>query len=677
MVKICKIFLFLLVVLVTFSYNISNKIAERHGWLIMSIIGLKKEKCVGCNACVRVCPAGDANIAKIDESGNLTIVIDDSKCIKCGACIMACSHNARYFEDDIEKFLADLKAGQEIVVIAAPSIKIAFDGNWRHALQWLRNNGVKGIYDVSYGADICTWAHLRYLEKHPDAKLISQQCAAVVNYIQRHKPDLIAHLSPIQSPMMCIAIYIRKVLGFTGKIAALSPCIAKIDEFRESGNIINYNVTMDHLKEYFQKNNINLPSIKVYSEFEFDDNQGLEGAIYPRPGGFMKNLLIHAPEMDIVTSEGTEKMYKDLVTYSTEQTKWLPTVFSVLNCENGCNGGPATGVHYDCFSISNIMHDVERYARKVRKANTTRKGVDKQFAEFDKKLNINDFMRTYKSRQDASYKVTESDIQKAYEMLDKHTDMEKHFDCHSCGFNSCRDMAIAIAKGLNQKENCHQYIIKSIGNERQKVDSVNNEVLNINNELVDTVGTLTDNVAKVKEETSIIRKIGKTSSNDMANVATYMNELKVLNESIAISLEHINASVKQYNIMTQDVEKISGKINLLSLNAAIEAARAGEAGRGFSVVASNIRGLSESSKASVSTARQNDESIHNSIDEVNGIIQKFSNTITELLGAVQSSIENVNKTSDKSVLIEDSINTVSMIADHVQEIIERTNRILN
>ena len=187
------------------------------------------------------------------------------------------SHNARYFQDDIDQFLSDLKAGQEIAVIAAPSIKIAFEGNWRHALQWLQNQGVKGIYDVSYGADICTWAHLRYIEKHPDAKLISQPCAAVVNYIQHHKPELLPHLSPIQSPMMCIAIYMRKVLGFKGKIAAISPCIAKIDEFHETGNIINYNVTMEHLRQYFEENNINLPAIKVYSNFEFDDHQGLEG----------------------------------------------------------------------------------------------------------------------------------------------------------------------------------------------------------------------------------------------------------------------------------------------------------------------------------------------------------------------------------------------------------------
>lgn len=609
--------------------------------------------------------------------GILRIEIDDSKCIKCGACITACSHNARYFQDDIDQFLSDLKAGQEIAVIAAPSIKIAFEGNWRHALQWLQNQGVKGIYDVSYGADICTWAHLRYIEKHPDAKLISQPCAAVVNYIQHHKPELLPHLSPIQSPMMCIAIYMRKVLGFKGKIAAISPCIAKIDEFHETGNIINYNVTMEHLRQYFEENNINLPAIKVYSNFEFDDHQGLEGAIYPKPGGLMKNLLIHSPEMEIVTSEGTDKLYKDLDRYSSESTRWLPTVFDVLNCENGCNGGPATGVHYNCFTMNDIMHDVERYARKIRKANTTKKGIDKQFDEFDKNLNINDYMRTYKSFAANSNKVTEAEIEKAYLQLDKHTDMEKSFDCHSCGFKSCREMAIAIARGINEKENCHQYMMKSIRNERQKVDSVNNEVLAMNNELVEIFGRLTDNILKVTKETAIIRDIGKSSSSEMANVAEYMNDLKVLNESISGSLEHINSSVKQYNVMTQDVEKISGKINLLSLNAAIEAARAGEAGRGFSVVASNIRELSESSRASVGNAKENDESIQSAINEVNHIVRKFSDTTTELLEAVQISIDNVNKTTEKSTMIEESMNTVSLIAKRVQEVIEQTNKILN
>ena len=642
----------------------------------MSIIGLKEEKCVGCNACVKVCPAGDANIAHTDAEGNLRIQIDNGKCIKCGACIKACSHDARYFEDDIDQFLKDLQEGKEVAVLAAPAIKIAFDGNWRHVLQWLRNKGVKAIYDTSFGADICTWAHLRYLEQHPDAKVISQPCAAVVNYIQCHKPSLLSHLSPIHSPMLCIAIYVRKILGFKGKIAAISPCIAKIDEFRETG-VIDYNVTMAHLKKYFEKNKIDLPKVKIYSEFEFDEHQGLEGAIYSKPGGLMKNLLIHNPELEVVTSEGTDKLYRDLDTYEKEKSRWLPTVFDVLNCENGCNGGPATGVNYNCFSMNDIMHDVERYARRLRKANASKKGVDKQFAAFDKTLNLNDFVRTYKSKYSESVKVSEADIERAYRSLGKETDMEKNFDCHACGYKSCRDMAIALAKGINERENCHQYMMKSIYSERKKVTSINEEVLRMNNELVEVFGNLSENIEKVHDEAVVIRETGKESSTEMTNVAKYMNELQELNQSISISLENINTSINQYNIMTQDVEKISGKINLLSLNAAIEAARAGEAGKGFSVVATSIRELSESSKASVGSARENDDAIQHAIQEVNEIIQKFSTVTAELLEAVNLSIENVDRTSEKSMMIQESMNTVSHIAERVQEVIEQTNSILN
>ncbi len=109
----------------------------------MSIINVDVDKCVGCNACVRACPVGDANVARIDENGKLKITIDDEKCIKCGACIRACSHIARSYVDDTMRFLEDLKRGQEIALIAAPSIKIAFDGSWRHALQWLPDHGAK------------------------------------------------------------------------------------------------------------------------------------------------------------------------------------------------------------------------------------------------------------------------------------------------------------------------------------------------------------------------------------------------------------------------------------------------------------------------------------------------------------------------------------------------------
>ncbi len=641
----------------------------------MSIINVDIDKCIGCNACVRACPVGDANIARMNDEGQLKIRIDDDKCIKCGACIRACSHGARSYVDDTEQFLADLNSGQNIALIAAPSIKIAFDGNWRHALQWLSNHGIKKIYDVGFGADICTWAHLRYMEKNPGAKLISQPCAAVVNYVQRHKPELFSNLSPIHSPMLCLAVYMKKVLGFKGKIAAISPCIAKIEEFRETG-LIDYNVTMEHLRKYFEENKVLLPEIKVYSEFEFDGSQGLEGAIYPKPGGLMSNILTHAPEMNVITSEGPDSPYQDMETYSTLKESEKPDLFDVLNCEDGCNGGPATGVHYQRFAMNNIMHNVEQHAKKVRKANTTKKGIDQQFAEFDRTLNLNDYIRTYKRYNIKKSTVSEREIEEVYETLDKHTEDEKNFNCHSCGFNSCREMAVAIARGLNTPENCHEYMMQAIKRERQKVSEVNQKVLSMNTELMDVFRELFENIEAVKHEAEQIQSESDKSSQEMVNVSTRMEELNEMNHQITDAMQAINQSISKYNDMTQNVEKIAGKINLLSLNAAIEAARAGEAGRGFAVVASNIRELSDNSKASVGNAKESDEEVRSAIENVNQIIQNFDDTVQKLIVATDGAIDDVKSTSDNSMKIHQSMEDLQQLAKDVEDMIVETSEVL-
>ncbi len=642
----------------------------------MSIINVDLDKCVGCNACVRECPMEDANIAKVDENGVVKITIDDEKCIRCGICIKACSHDARGYEDDTEAFLADLKRGQEIQVIAAPSVRIAFDGKWRQALEWLRSQGVKKVYDVGYGADICTWAHLRYLKEHPEKKLISQPCAAVVNYVLRHRQDLLKHLSPIQSPMLCMAIYMKKVLGYRGKIAALSPCIAKIDEFRET-NLVDYNVTMEHLQNYFKEQNIRLEHIPVRHENGFDEYEGREGALYPKPGGLMKSLLIHNPEMNIVDLDGTVRLYRELDTYAELSDSQLPDVFDVLNCEDGCNGGPAIGTHYKHFAVNNIMHDVENRANKVRKKNTTKRGIDKQFAQFDKKLDLNDFIRVYQPYNFKKKQVSQKELETAYHLLCKYTDQEKTIDCHACGYQSCHDMAVAIARGLNTKENCREYIMESVRKERQRISEINTRVLQMNKELMKVFEELFHDIQNVKKETEQIQTDSIKTSKEMLNVANSMDSLNHVNQRITKAMQEIDKSISKYNVMTQDVEQIAGKINLLSLNAAIEAARAGESGRGFAVVASNIRELSDNSKTSVSSAKENDEEIQSAIKNVDLTIENFDTTVKELLIVVDEAINGVKAASESSQNIRKSMDKLEHLAENVRNMILETNEVLN
>ena len=71
-----------------------------------------------------------------------------------------------------------------VYVLAAPAFRTNFPG-WERVLGMLRKMGVKACYDVSFGADICTWGHLKYYEKEKVNGLISQPCPVMVNYAER------------------------------------------------------------------------------------------------------------------------------------------------------------------------------------------------------------------------------------------------------------------------------------------------------------------------------------------------------------------------------------------------------------------------------------------------------------------------------------------------------------
>ena len=155
-----------------------------------------------------------------------------------------------------------------------------------------------------------------------------------------------------------------------------------------------------------------------------------------------------------------------------------------------------------------------------------------------------------------------------------------------------------------------------------------------------------------------------------------MEELNRMNQEITQAMQAINTSVAKYNEMTQNVEKIAGKINLLSLNAAIEAARAGEAGRGFAVVATNIRELSDNSKASVGNAKESDGEVKSAIENVNQIIQNFDDTVQNLINVTGGAIEGVRSTSDNSRSIKMSMEELAQLAKNVENMIVETNQIL-
>ena len=116
-------------------------------------VTINEKKCIGCNACIRVCPVHDANRAMLSDDGKHSVItIDPQKCIGCGECVKNCEHGARSYIDDTDQFFKDISS-KKITVMVAPAFRLT-EPDSDAMLAHLRKIGVDVIYDVSFVFDI-------------------------------------------------------------------------------------------------------------------------------------------------------------------------------------------------------------------------------------------------------------------------------------------------------------------------------------------------------------------------------------------------------------------------------------------------------------------------------------------------------------------------------------------
>ncbi len=408
------------------------------------IVHSNLELCVGCNRCARECPLEMANLTYQDDSGAIKVKIDSDMCIACGACIAVCKHEARYYEDDTQAFFSDLAAGAPISLIAAPSVRTNIP-DWKRLFSCLKQLGVRKIYDVSLGADICIWAHLRYIERHSPRSLITQPCAAIVSYCEIHRHELLENLSPVHSPMVCTAIYMREHEGIADKIAAVSPCIAKANEFEAVG-AIQYNVTFAKLQDYIKKHGMVLPE----EETEFDHYESGLGSLFPTPGGLKENIeFFTGKTLRVDKSEG-RAAYRHLEDYRITPKELLPDVFDVLSCAAGCAIGSGCDRNQNVFQIQSVMNSSRQRALRRREP----RYYAGLYEKYDSAFDLSRFLRAYEPVHVPLPELSEEDIRNSFALLDKDSFAKQNFNCGACGSESCRAMARKIALGINIPLNC-------------------------------------------------------------------------------------------------------------------------------------------------------------------------------------------------------------------------------
>ena len=499
------------------------------------IIIVKPEKCVGCNACVRACPAPEANITRKLDDGRFITSVNPDRCIACGECIKTCTHGARDYIDDTEDAMTAVLRDEKPIIVVMPEIKAAYPTKWKGILDWYRSKGCV-LYDVSFGADICTWAHLRAIENSRIGNVITQPCSAVVRYIELYQPKLLTNLSPIHSPVSCSVKYIKEYQRRDNPIAVLSACIAKKTEFAETG-LVDFSITFKKLMEYFDRNDIRIATNPVDDyEYKFDDLQGALGSIYSRPCGMRDNLLAHSPELAIAHSEGVNRVYRDLEIYAKMPEHKHPQIYDVMSCEFGCNIGPATDSDQTPFDVMLTMRQVEREAEDRRKTSTSvfRGTEDKLFRRFDEELNFNDFVRSYKPSK-PTVLPSDAQLEPIFTELGKDTDEKRCLDCNACGYRSCREMATAIFRGLNSADNCivhaKEVLEKGLGNAApEKLGSIAADCKKLAEQLTEKTEAISESVEAIDASSAATGERAGMVTDLLRNVVAFCNGNPVMDE---------------------------------------------------------------------------------------------------------------------------------------------------
>ena len=209
----------------------------------------------------------------------------------------------------------------------------------------------------------------------------------------------------------------------------------------------------------------------------------------------------------------------------------------------------------------------------------------------------------------------------------------------------------------------------------EQAESVNDSAQNTNN-IGNDIDIITTNVEELE---SFSEEMADYTNAAMKAMSDLLNQNRTVVEAmgqISKQIQATNDAVKSIADASGLITAISGKTNLLSLNASIEAARAGEAGRGFAVVATEIGQLANQSE---DAAKQINEIVDNLVSESEKsvtIVAKLRDDFgkqNEKIDATKNDMESMSKgvsnVTDSAARITERVHSLNDAKDSLQKII--------
>lgn len=387
---------------------------------------LKKSNCKNCYKCIRHCP-----VKSIRFSGNQAHIIPD-ECILCGQCFVVCPQNAKEIVSETEKVKVLIQSGKPVIASIAPSFIANYDGVGINSLRKaLKKLGFFDVEETAIGATIVKNEYDRLVNENYTDVLISSCCHSVNLLIQKYFPNELIYLANIVSPMQAHCIDIKNRIP-SAKTVFIGPCLAKKDEAAHYGDIVDAVLTFEELTKWLKDEGINLDT-------EMDSKTESKARIFPTTGGILKTMAKNSPDFTYIAIDGIENCMSAL--RDIENGNLHKCFIEMSACIGSCIGGPVMEKYHrlpirDFISVSNYAGDKDFKVSSIS-PDLIKKGISNIDTKFKNPSN--------------------NEIIEILKQMGK-TKPEDELNCGSCGYDTCREKAIAIYQGKAEISMCLPFL---------------------------------------------------------------------------------------------------------------------------------------------------------------------------------------------------------------------------
>ena len=223
-------------------------------------------------------------------------------------------------------------------------------------------------------------------------------------------------------------------------------------------------------------------------------------------------------------------------------------------------------------------------------------------------------------------------------------------------------------------------ISKSFLENGKKVDEYTNEMNMLITENAEKLDDLEESSIVVTEDLEKTFSFLDNFSNELANVVKEIEKGNIKQQELVTKVNNLTQQAENIKDVLNIISEIAEQTNLLALNAAIEAARAGEHGKGFAVVADEVRKLAERTQkslgeigANLNLITQNVQDIASGVNETSKEMENIATSANALISGADSTRDNLSVTMEKS---KDTMYKSTYIATKTKELLENMDNLL-